>query len=104
MDTDDLSIPTYKGIILECEKYNPDLTLQFGILASDCKDDDDYLNQAEAIIKEWLADEDFEGIADDIFFGESVNLEEFKTTLEKLLANISEVRKTPMNEREYENW
>ncbi len=34
MDTDDLSKPTYNGIILECEKYNHDLTLQFGILAS----------------------------------------------------------------------
>ncbi len=32
MDTDDLSKPTYNGVILECEKYNHDLTLQFGIL------------------------------------------------------------------------
>ena len=32
MDTDDLSKPTYDYIILECEKYNHDLTLQFGIL------------------------------------------------------------------------
>jgi hypothetical protein len=31
MDTDDLSIPTRSGIIIEAEKFNHDLTLQFGI-------------------------------------------------------------------------
>ena len=104
MDTDDLSKATYNGIILECEKYNHDLTLQFGILASNCKDDDDYLNKAEAVIKDWLSDDDFEVIADDIFFGASVDLNTFKATLEKLLTNINQIRKTPMNEREYEQW
>ncbi len=104
MDTDDLSIPTYNGIIIEAEKLNHDLTLQFGVLASDCKDDDDYLNQAETMIKQWLADEDFDVIADDIFFGEFVDLDGFRTTLEKLQSNITEIRKTPMNEREYEEW
>lgn len=104
MDTDDLSIPTYNGIIIECERYHHDLTLQFGVLASDCKDDDDYLNKAEAMINEYLADDDFDVIADEIFFGESVDLDAFRTMLEKLLVNISEIRKTPMNEREYEEW
>lgn len=104
MDTDDLSIQTYNGIIIEAEKFNHDLTLQFGVLASNCKDDDDYLKQAEEIIKDWLADEDFDIVADDIFFGEPVDLEKFKITLEKLLENITEIRKTPMNEREYEDW
>ena len=104
MDTDDLSITTYRGIIIEAENYNHDLTLQFGVLASYCKDDDDYLNQAEAMIKEWLENEDFDAVADDIFFGEYVDLESLKTTLEKLLSNIAQIRKTPMNEREYEEW
>lgn len=104
MDTDDLSKPTYDGIILECEKYNHDLTLQFGILASACKDDDDYLNHSEALIKEWLSNKGFDVLADDIFFGEAVNLEAFKATLEKLIANINEIRKISMNEREYEQW
>jgi hypothetical protein len=103
MDTDDLSIPTYNGIIIEAERFNHDLTLQVGGLASRCKDDD-YLNQAETMIKQWLADEDFDIVADDIFFGEPVDLDKFKVTLEKLLDNISEIRKTPMNEREYEDW
>ena len=37
MDTDDLSIPTYNGIIIEAENFNHDLTIQFGVLASNCK-------------------------------------------------------------------
>ncbi|MCZ4319036.1 hypothetical protein O4H26_08545 [Aequorivita viscosa] len=44
MDTDDLSRSTYNGIIIEEEKSNNDLRLQFGVLASICKNDDDYLN------------------------------------------------------------
>ncbi len=38
------------------------------------------------------------------FFVESVDLNTFKATLIKILANINEIRKTPMNEREYEEW
>ncbi len=51
MDTNDLSEQTYKGIIIEAEKFNPDLTLPFGMLASCCKGDNDYLNKSEALIK-----------------------------------------------------
>jgi hypothetical protein len=104
MDTDDLSIPTYKGIITEAEKFNHDLTLQFGVLASSCKDDDDYLNQAEALIKDWLRVDDFEDIIDDIFFGQKVNENAFRKTLKKILSNIAEIRKTPMEQREFEDW
>jgi hypothetical protein len=78
MDTDDLSKATYNGVLIEAERFNHDLTLQFGLLASGCKDDDDYLNQAEALIKEWLQIDDFEDIIDDIFYGESVNEKNLK--------------------------
>lgn len=104
MDTDDLSIPTYNGIITEAEKFHHDLTLQFGVLASECNDDDEYLNNAERMIKEWLGEKNFNAIVDDIFFGETVDLNKFKTVLNKLLSNILEIRRTPMNEREYERW
>lgn len=104
MDTDDLSIPTYNGIIVEAERFNHDLTLQFGVLASGCKDDDEYLNQAEDLIKEWLNENDMFNLIDDIFYGESVNEKEFKKTLNKLLSNIAEIRKTPMEQCEYEDW
>ncbi|TVZ27848.1 hypothetical protein JM83_2913 [Gillisia sp. Hel_I_86] len=104
MDTDDLSIPAYKGIIAGAEKFNHDLTLQFGVLASSCLDDDHYLNQAEAKIKDWLQLDDFEKIIDDIFYGESVIEKEFRKTLDKILSNIDEIRKTPMEQRDYDDW
>jgi hypothetical protein len=104
MDTDDLSIPTYDGIIIEAEKFNHDLTLQFGILASVCKDDDHYLNEATIMIKNWLKKNDLQQVADRIFFGKVVNMEEFRKTLDKILLNIVEIRKTPLEEREYEDW
>jgi len=104
MDTDDLSKATYNGVLIEAERFNHDLTLQFGLLASGCKDDDDYLNQAEALIKEWLQIDDFEDIIDDIFYGESVNEKELKKTLNKILSNIAEIRITPMEQREFEDW
>ena len=104
MDTDDLSMPAYNGIITEAEKFHHDLDLQFGVLASECNDDDDYLNKAEAMIKEWLVEKNFYAIVDENFFGEAVDLNKFKTTLNKLLSNIEEIRKTPMKRREYEQW
>ncbi|MDQ6762709.1 MAG: hypothetical protein M3015_08780 [Bacteroidota bacterium] len=39
MDTDELSSKTYRAIIIEAEKFNHDLTLQFGVLASSCTDE-----------------------------------------------------------------
>lgn len=104
MDTDDLSIPTYKGILIEAEKFNHDLTLQFGVLASECKDDDDYLNKAEALIQKWLTMNDLFYEMDYIFFGETVSEKAFKKTLREMLSNIAEIRKIPMKDREYEDW
>lgn len=78
MDTDDLSIPTYHGINIEAERFNHDLTLQFGVLASNCKDDNDYLNQAEKMIKNWLSTDDILYLLEDIFYSESVDAEEFR--------------------------
>lgn len=99
MDTDDLSRATYCGIIIEAEKFNHDLTLQFGVLASRCENDDDYLNKAENLIQKWYNVEDFEYIIDDIFFGEYVDPGKFLETLHKISANIIEIRKTPIENR-----
>lgn len=46
MDTDELSTETYEGVIA-VEKFNSDLALQFGLLASDCKNEEEYLNEAK---------------------------------------------------------
>ncbi|PWH86186.1 hypothetical protein [Brumimicrobium oceani] len=104
MDTDDLSIPTYDGILGEAEKFNHDLTLQFGLLASQCKDDDEYLNNAENLIKSLLEVKEFDYIIEEVFFGNYVSKTELHKALNKILKNIAEIRKTPMDKREYEDW
>ncbi len=104
MDTDDLSIPTYDGILVEAGKFNHDLTLQFGLLASRCKNDDDYLNKAENFVKNLLKEEDIDYIIEEIFFGNYVSKTELHKALNKILKNIAEIRKTPMDKREYEDW
>lgn len=104
MDTGDLSIPTYQGIIIEAETFNRNLTLQFGVLASNCKNDDNYLNQVEVLIKDWLQEDDFEDVIDDLFFGQKVNEAVFRKTLNKILFNIAEIREIPMELREFEDW
>lgn len=104
MDTDDLSLATYAGVIVEAERFHHDLTLQFGIMAASCKNDDDYLNKVEALVKKWLTKGNMSNLIDDIFFSERVNEKAFKETLNKILSNIAEIRKTPMDQREYEDW
>jgi hypothetical protein len=51
MDTDDLSKEAYKGIIAEAENFDPDLTLQFGLLSYDCANEDEYLDKSKELIK-----------------------------------------------------
>lgn len=101
MNTEDLSKQTYKGIILTSERFNHNLALQFAVLTSCCKDDDDYLNRSEEMINNWLAEWNTEEIIDDIFDDQKVNMKAFKKTLNKLLMNIENIRKTPITEREF---
>ena len=50
MDTDDLSKEAYQGIIIEAEKFNHDLTLQFGLLADDCEGEIEYIEKSEQFV------------------------------------------------------
>ncbi len=104
MDTDDLSVETYKAILIEAEKFHHDLTLQFGVLAGDCKTDNEYLDVSESMIKEWLTDLDLEEIIMDIFFDNPPSKKDFKKILDKLLINIENVRKTPIEKRKFDLW
>ncbi|MCH8569067.1 MAG: hypothetical protein LAT67_12410 [Balneolales bacterium] len=52
MDTDELSKEAYQAVIIEAEKFHQDLTLQFGLLASLCKDEEEYLDEALDLISE----------------------------------------------------
>lgn len=100
MDTDDLSTEAYQCIIIEAEKFNHDLALQFGVLASHCKDEEDYLNKASHLIYE-LRTLDKEELTD-VFFGNLPNINSLYLTLDRIFENIDIVRKTPKEKRHYE--
>ena len=96
MDTDELSKEAYKGII-EAEKFNHDLTLQFGVLASSCKNEKEYLLNAKNLVEE-IRELD-ESDLSDMFFGSPPNKTKLLVTLKKILTNISTVEKIPENKR-----
>ena len=50
MDTDDLSREAYRAIISEAEKFNHDLTLQFGLQSGDCKDEQEFIDKSTQLI------------------------------------------------------
>lgn len=104
MDTNDLSRETHSAIIDTAERFHHDLTLQFGVLASDCKSDNEYLDQSETLIKEWLTDWDLEELIMDIFFDDEPRKQDFKKVLEKILANIEKVKKIPIKNRKFDLW
>ena len=101
MDTDDLSNETYKAVIITAEKFNHNLTLQFGVLADICLDDDDYLLKANKLIIEWRAT-----IAEtivDIFFDVAHPTPIiFEKILLKIQKNIEKVQNIPIKKRTFE--
>ncbi len=67
MDTDDLSRESYKGILIEAEKLSHDLTLHYGVLSGECKNETEYIDKAEKLTREIMQVEDWE--LDDLFWG-----------------------------------
>ena len=100
MDTDDLSNETYKGVILEAEKFNHDLTLQFGVLASSCRNEEEYLKNAKELISEIRGLDEYD--LEDMFFGNSPNTSHLYKCLQQIEINIAEVESIPKVKRHYE--
>lgn len=100
MDTDFLSEEAYNAIIVEAAKFNSNLTLHFGLLASDCNNENDYIEQAEQLINEMK--EYDENDIDDLFFGEPPEISEFHEALKKISDAIYELKKIPFDERTFE--
>jgi lipopolysaccharide assembly outer membrane protein LptD (OstA) len=104
MDTDDLSRETHNAIIDTAERFHNDLTLQFGVLASSCDTDNEFLDESESMIKQWLTDWDLEEVIDDIFFDDLPTKKGFEKILLKIVKNIENVRKIPMEQRKFDLW
>ncbi len=100
MDTDDLSREVYKAIIIEAEKFNHDLTLQFGLLSYNCIDEISFIEKSEILISK-LKNADSEDLMD-IFFGEIPDKAKLNKTLDKILDNIAKVKLIPIKKRHYD--
>lgn len=91
MDADDLKTKTYKAILSEAEKFHSDLTLQFGLLSYDCNDEAEFIKKSEALIgaikKYNKAD------LDEMFFGAPPPVNDLRKALDKILSNISVLKK-----------
>ncbi len=100
MDTDDLSREAYDGIIIEAEKLTHDLTLHYGLLSYDCKNETGYIKKAEKLTKEIMEIEDYE--LDDLFWGNPPDKERLGFTLKKILENIEKIKSIPIEKRKYD--
>ena len=89
IDTGDLSDKTYVAILCEAERFNHDLTLQFGLLSYHCKDEADYIAQAKVLIKELLECDEYD--VDDLFFGNPPPMKDFHAALKRIKKNIKEL-------------
>ena len=100
MDTDDLSKEAYKAIMIESERFNHDLTLQFGLLAEECKDETVYLKSSLKLIQELQKMDEDE--LTDIFFDDIPDIKIFIKALEKIRRNIIRVQEIPIKDRHYD--
>lgn len=100
MDTDNLSREVYRSILTESEKFNHDLTIQFGLLSEDCKDEEEFIEESIQLIKELrVADSDD---LEEIFWDCVPNIKGLHKTLDKILENIIIVIQIPTTNRHYE--
>ena len=100
MDTDDLSKETYKAIIIEAEKFHHDLTLRFGLLSYQCKDESEFIDKSVRLISVLQnADSAYLG---DIFFGVVPDKFKLAKTLDKIANNIVQVRLIPIDKRHFD--
>ena len=89
MDTGDLTNKTYKAIMIEAERFDPNLTLQFGLLSYECKNEKIFIQKSARLIHEMMTYREEE--IDDLFFGSPPTKNEFHKALNKILHNISKL-------------
>jgi hypothetical protein len=87
MDTGDLSEETYRAIMIEAERFNHDLTLQFGLLSGECKDENDFIEKSIQLTEGMKKYDEID--LDDMFFGNPPKMKDFHYVLRKILENIN---------------
>jgi hypothetical protein len=99
MDTGDLSEETYRAIMIEAERFNHDLTLQFGLLSGECENEEVFIQKSHELIEEMRKYDEID--LDGMFFGNPPEIKDFHNALQKIKENIREVKKIPPEKREY---
>jgi hypothetical protein len=66
--------------------FDQNLTLQFGLLSYQCKDEADFIKKSKQLIKQMLTYNMAD--IDDVFFGEPPTKKEFHNALNKISQNI----------------
>lgn len=89
IDTDDLSDKTYQAIIGEADKFHDDLSLQFGLLSYECKDEKEFIKQSEKLINKMMKYKEADLPA--LFFEDVPDYKKFHKILYKMLNNISKL-------------
>jgi hypothetical protein len=100
MDTDQLSIETYNGILGEAEKLSHDLTTHYGMLSYECADEEEYIEKAEKLTKSFKKANAID--LDDLFWGNPPKKENFINTLNAILKNIDVIKLIPIDKRTYD--
>jgi len=100
VDTDDLSTEAYNGILFEAEKLTHDLTLHYGVLSGDCKNETEYIDKVEKLTREIIKAEDWE--LDDLFWGNPPDKENLEFTCKKILENIEQIKSITIEKRKFD--
>lgn len=86
MDTGELSDKTYDAILIEAEKFNHDLTLQYGLLSYECENEEEYIRKALLLTEAMRRSNEFE--LESIFFGDPPLNKDLTKALDKIKRNI----------------
>ena len=90
IDTGDLTDEIYNALMIEAERFNHDLTLQFGLLSYECDGEKDFILKSKELIAEMLRYNNAD--IDDMFFGNPPKTKDFHQALHKILFNISKLK------------
>lgn len=102
MDTDDLSIEAYEGILSEAEGLSHDLTIHYGVLSGECNDEQEYLEKAGKLTRQLL--QLSEDQLWDAFWGDPPGKDELDSTLHKILENIRQIKQIPYENRNFDSY
>jgi hypothetical protein len=86
--------------MIEAERFNHDLTLRFGVLSGDCKDEEEYLKRSLLLIEKIKKAKKYQ--LEDIFFGDVPNIDQLIKTLDRIIENIEGVKKIPFKKRHFD--